>query len=125
MTLLSPLVPVVWILGIQSIESNDVKSHQFRMLTGYGILIFILLLYWGIEIGLGVHYKGYYREAFRLTSWIQRGLGSASLVLGGLALWGMNEGAWQLHRRAGMFTLLSGSVSALSSSVLSIMILTS
>jgi len=62
------------------------------MLTGYGSLSVSLVFLWVRFFDSGMLYQG---------SWI------------GITLWAVYENAWELHRRTGMFAYLGGTVTAL------------
>jgi uncharacterized membrane protein YozB (DUF420 family) len=99
--------------GLVAIESRDIKNHQFRMVSATIALSVICLIY-GLNFLFAFYsYKGLYRDAYWLLTWLTFGLGISGLSLSLLAIWSMYEAAWDLHRRAGMFGMLSGTVSGL------------
>lgn len=107
--------------GLVSVEKRDIKNHQFRMLTGTIALGLLLLIYVGVFITSFFEYSGLYRGAYNLLFWLIVGLGLSGFSLSLLAVWSMYEAAWDLHRRAGMFGMLSGTFSGLSSIIASLM----
>lgn len=109
--------------GLLAVEARNIKDHQFRMLTGtvaLGALVFFYLLNLVVPL---FAYSGLYRGAYGLLYWLTLGLGGSGLALSLLALWAMWETAWDLHRRAGMFGLLSGTVAGISCLIALTMIL--
>lgn len=114
LTLLAVVVVIAYPRGLVAVETRDIKSHQFWMLTGTGSLGALMLLF-TINSVLGIAtYDGLYRGAYGLLRWLTIGLGVSGLLLSGLAIWAMWETAWDLHRRAGMFGFLSGTVAGIS-----------
>lgn len=109
--------------GLIAIEGRDVKRHQFRMLTGTIALVFLVCFYGGFSLVSLFEYEGLYRSAFWLLWWLTLGLGISGMTLTWLAIWAMLERAWDLHRRAGMFGFMSGTVSAITALLSTIMIL--
>lgn len=109
--------------GLVAIEGRDVKRHQFRMLTGTVSLAFMIVLYVLFSSVSLFVYDGFYRSAFWLLWWLTVGLGGSGILLTWLAIWAMLERAWDLHRRAGMFGFMSGTVSALAALLSTVMIL--
>lgn len=111
-------VQVVWIRGFLAILGRRVRRHQWHMLTGGGLLVLVLVTFWSVRLGVGSLYGGPYPGAFEWFVTVQLGLGTASCLLMGLALWSMWERVWDLHRRAGMFAFASGFVASGVSEVL-------
>lgn len=100
--------------GLIAIESRQIKDHQFRMLMGT-IALGVIVCFYTINLIVPLRdYTGLYRGAYTLSYWLTLGLGVSGLLLSILAIWAMLETAWDLHRRAGMFGMLSGTVSGLS-----------
>ena len=111
--LLALISPIFLLAGMVSISQRDVKQHQFRMLSGYGSLSVSLIFLWSHFFESGSLYHGSWIEAFSLLFWLQTGLGMTSLFLAGITLWAVYENAWELHRRTGMFAYLGGTITAL------------
>lgn len=116
------LVPAVLLSGMVAISRRNVKKHQFRMLTGFVLFTVSLLIFWSHFYGNATPYEGNFPEAFGLLFWIHLGLGVAGVVLGGLTLWSVAENVWELHRRTGMFTVFSASVSSVLALIMILMI---
>ncbi|MFB6347010.1 MAG: DUF420 domain-containing protein [bacterium] len=121
--ILSVLVILTLPGGLVAIERRDVKSHQFRMLVGTTTLVFLVFLFLVFSWTSLLEYQGFYRGAYWLLWWLTVGLGSSGVVLTWLAIWAMLERTWDLHRRAGMFGFMSGTVSGLTALLSTIMIL--
>lgn len=120
---LSLIVAYAFPMGLVAIEAKDVKRHQFRMITGTVSLGALVVLYVLFSVFSVVDYGGFYRGAFWLLWWITVGLGVSGMLLTWLAIWAMLERAWDLHRRAGMFGFMSGTVSAVTALLSTVMIL--
>jgi len=97
-----------WLAGLWAILHGRIRIHRRRMLVGGALLLAHLLLVWVPRLLTGVRYAGRYHGAHRLLVSLQLGLGFTALAGVALALWCVREGAWDLHRRAGMFALMSG-----------------
>lgn len=103
---------VVWIRGFVAILNRRVHRHQWHMLVGGSLVVLTLVVFWGARLLVGGLYQGGFRNAFEWFVVLQLGLGTASCLLMGLALWSMWERVWDLHRRAGMFAFASGFVAS-------------
>ncbi len=108
--------------GFWAISRRRVRRHRRRMLLGMGLLILGLIVFWLPRVLLPVAYRGPYRGAYGLLVALQLGLGGASLTLAALAIWCTREGAWDLHRRAGMFAFMSGLFASVGGEVLAALI---
>lgn len=113
LTLFSLVVVFSYPGGLISVEYRDIKNHQFRMITGTVALGLLMVLYVTNFLFDIVPYDGLYQGAYGLLRWLTLGLGTSGLLLSGLAIWAMWETAWDLHRRAGMFGFLSGTVAGI------------
>jgi uncharacterized membrane protein YozB (DUF420 family) len=112
--IVSIVVVIAYPSGLVAVESRNIKDHQFRMLTGTIGLGGLLFLYGLNMMAPILVYDGLYLGAYSLLRWLILGLGVSGLALSLLAVWSMYETAWDLHRRAGMFGMISGTVTGLS-----------
>lgn len=120
---LSLLVMVALPGGLIAIEDRDVKNHQFRMILGTISLGLLVLLYVLLSWFSVLRYAGFYQGAYWLLWWVTVGVGLSGMILTWLAIWAMLERAWDLHRRAGMFGFVSGTVSGCTALLSTMMIL--
>lgn len=114
---------MVFFSGMVAVSRRDIKKHQYRMLVASGLHVVALVIVWGLSYRDPSLYSGPFQGAYSLLFQMHIGLGLASLGLGGVTLWAVNEHAWELHRRTGMFTFFSASVCSVVSVIMLWMIL--